>query len=126
VKNEDIKVGLKVKHNWSGDILTVEQIGGATKCNGWFKSNEQRWVRVSEVEPVSTKPEIQQAWIVDKTIFKTREAAVEHSIRIQVFEKLIPVFGGGFLTETQSAIVDTLVEKLLMERQEFAEILKGE
>jgi hypothetical protein len=107
----------------SADILIVERLG----AKGWFCSNQGRWVKSEDVLLIDDKKyKIEEAFIVEKTLFRSREAALEHLIRIQVFEKMRPVFGGDFLNDTQNAILDTLIDKLLMDRKEFSEILKGE
>lgn len=121
MKYEELKVGLKVKHRVSGDILTVEQIGG----KGWFRSDQARWFKSEDVEPHEKQYKIEAAFIVDKTLFRTREAALEHLTRIRVFEKLRQVFGNGVPPTAQSEILDVLIEKLLTDRAEFADILKA-
>lgn len=102
--------------------------------NGWYDTDRGFWVKPKHVVPVEpveqpaekqeTVPVIREAFVVDKTLFYNREDAVNHVIKIKMHEKLKPVFD-GVLSAQQEAILETLVEKLVMDRQLFLEVLGG-
>lgn len=70
--------------------------------------------------------EIKPVFVLDNTIFETRREAEEHVIRLRIHEQLKGVFtdaGNKFLTCEQETILGVLIEKLINDRVEFANIL---